>query len=298
MRTADKGACIYAVDACVHMGFPNWIPADFRGRGLALYPNGVSANSGHFVCGLCAQNVLLTAPGANTRHFRHDSASPNKECDERQASFDPTYGRQRLQFFNSHAMPLRIAVCGNEFVLRLGFFWPPDARAHCDKIKIVGDSSEPHEYLFERIEHAGTTYLDAGSIPSKRYQLDYIKGLYHYMLPLFSECFIRAVPSLDLWPGKRAEDFEEYTSTKRSPLRLAGFKRLGLSRLLLNRLESVLSDAKAMFDTPAEEKDMEILLGLLPLSVLTGRRNVLRETVESDISRAVKEEAARYFEEA
>lgn len=126
------------------------------------------------------------------------------------------------------------------------------------------------------------------------------KGLYHYMLPLFSECFIQAAPSLDLWPGKRAEGFEEYASAKRSPLRLAGFKRLGFSRLLLNRLESVLSDAKAMFDTPAKEKDMEVLLGLLPLSVLTGRRDVLRETVESEsgLSRAVKEEAARYFEEA
>lgn len=126
------------------------------------------------------------------------------------------------------------------------------------------------------------------------------KGLYHYMLPLFSECFIRAVRSLDLWPGKRAEGFVEYTSEKGIPLRLAGLKRLGLSRLLLNRLEAVLSDAKAMFDTPVKEKDMEVLLGLLPLSVLTGRRDVLRETVESEsgISRAVKEEAARYFEEA
>lgn len=126
------------------------------------------------------------------------------------------------------------------------------------------------------------------------------KGLYHYMLPLFSECFIQAVPSLDLWPGKRAEGFKEYASEKGIPLRLAGFKRLGLSRLLLNRLESVLSDAKAMLDTPAKEKDMEVLLGLLPLSVLTGRRDVLRETVESEsgISRAVKEETARYFEEA
>ena len=126
------------------------------------------------------------------------------------------------------------------------------------------------------------------------------KGLYHYMLPLFSECFIRAAPSLDLWSGKRAEGFEEYASETLIPFRLAGFKRLGLSRLLLNRLEAVLSDAKVMFDTPAKEKDMEVLLGLLPLSVLTGRRDVLRETVESEsgLSRAVKEEAARYFEEA
>ena len=56
-----------------------------------MYPYGASARSGHFVCELCAQNVLLTAPGMNVQHFRHDPASPNKECDERQASFDPNF---------------------------------------------------------------------------------------------------------------------------------------------------------------------------------------------------------------
>ena len=66
-----------------------------------MYPNGASAKSGYFVCELCAQNVLLTAPGVNVRHFRHDPSSPNKECDERQAHFDPLYGR-RLRNLNSH----------------------------------------------------------------------------------------------------------------------------------------------------------------------------------------------------
>ena len=74
-----------------------------------MYPNGASAKSGYFVCELCAQNVLLTAPGVNVRHFRHDPSSPNKECDERQAHFDPLYGR-RLRSLNSHLMPLRITV--------------------------------------------------------------------------------------------------------------------------------------------------------------------------------------------
>lgn len=43
-----------------------------------MYPNGASAKSGYFVCELCAQNVLLTAPGVNVRHFRHDPSSPIK----------------------------------------------------------------------------------------------------------------------------------------------------------------------------------------------------------------------------
>lgn len=82
-----------------------------------MYPNGASAKSGYFVCELCAQNVLLTAPGVNVRHFRHDPSSPNKECDERQAHFDPLYGR-RLRNLNSHLMPLRITVAKESFAYK------------------------------------------------------------------------------------------------------------------------------------------------------------------------------------
>lgn len=138
-----------------------------------LYPYGVSANSGHFVCELCAQNVLLTAPGVNSRHFRHDPASPNKECDERQASFDPTYGRF-LKSLNSHTMPLRIAVRGTTFTLQLGFFWPSDPTAYCEKVKILDDLGQKYEYSF--IERIGTSYLDVGTVPSKNYWLHYINA--------------------------------------------------------------------------------------------------------------------------
>lgn len=140
-----------------------------------MYPYGASARSGHFVCELCAQNVLLTVPGMNVQHFRHDPASPNKECDERQASFDPNYGRS-LRALNSHIMPLRLVVTGSIFSLQLGFFYPPDNKAHCDKIKIAGDSHQVYEYSFERIERIGTTYLSVGSIPSQIYCVEYINA--------------------------------------------------------------------------------------------------------------------------
>ena len=126
----------------------------------ALHPYGVSARSGYFVCELCAQNVLLTAPGANVQHFRHDPSSPNKECDERQSSFDPTYGRF-LHGLSSHIMPLHIQMAGTKFILQLGFFSPPDSKARCEKIKIATDSHQVFEYSFERIARIGTTYLDA-----------------------------------------------------------------------------------------------------------------------------------------
>lgn len=137
-----------------------------------LHPYGASAGSGHFICELCAQNVLLTAPGAYIQHFRHDPSSPNKECDERQAYFDPTYGRA-LKSLNSHVMPLRITVVGKEFSFQLGFFNPPDINAYCSKIKILGDSHQKYEYSFDRIEAIGTTYLNVGDIPSQNYWLEY-----------------------------------------------------------------------------------------------------------------------------
>lgn len=138
-----------------------------------LHPYGASAGSGHFICELCAQNVLLTAPGAYIQHFRHDPSSPNKECDERQAYFDPTYGRA-LKSLSSHVMPLRIAVTGKQFTFQLGFFNPPDGNAYCHKIKILGDSHQKYEYSFDRIEEIGTTYLNVGGIPSQNYWLEFV----------------------------------------------------------------------------------------------------------------------------
>lgn len=125
------------------------------------------------------------------------------------------------------------------------------------------------------------------------------KGLYNYMLPFFSECFVGAIPALDPWPGKRIENFKPYAPQKQLPLCISAFKRLGLSKLITNQLERVLSDAKAILDNPVKNKDMEILFGLLPFSVLTGRTDILKEAIETEngISSSVKAEVSRYIEE-
>ncbi len=138
---------------------------------VEMYPYGVSAASGHFVCELCAQNVLLTAHGINAQHFRHDPSSPNKECDERQASFDPTYGRS-IRSMNSHTTPLRIVLRNGGFELQLGFFYPPVNHARCDSIIISCDGGK-YRYSFDRIEREKTTYLSVGSIPSNKYEIEF-----------------------------------------------------------------------------------------------------------------------------
>ncbi len=125
------------------------------------------------------------------------------------------------------------------------------------------------------------------------------KGLYNYMLPVLSECFIGSLPALETWPSKRAEKFQPYVSEEKQSLRISVFKRLGLSKLLLGQLTRVLSDAKCILENPAKDKDLELLFGVLPLCVLTGRLDVLKDVIEgeSGISSSVKAEVARYIEE-
>lgn len=125
------------------------------------------------------------------------------------------------------------------------------------------------------------------------------KGLYNYMLPILSECFVGAIPALEPWPGKRSDNFQAYTSKKKLPLRIAAFKRLGLSKMLLNQLELILSDAKAILGNPSKEKDLELLFGLLPICVLTGKVDILKDVLESEgnLSNSVRAEVERYIEE-
>lgn len=165
-----------------------------------MHPYGVSARGGPFVCQLCAANVLFTAPGAYVQHFRHDPNAPNKECDDRQESFDPTYGRH-LRALNSYTIPLRITVKDASFTLDLGFFRPPNQKAHCDKIRIIQDNRQFHEYNFERIGLLGTTYLGVDAVPSKTYKIEYINA--NIELKTFWPSTVSGVPSSGAFFEKR-----------------------------------------------------------------------------------------------
>ena len=66
----------------------------------------------------------------------------------------------------------------------------------------------------------------------------------------------------------------------------------------MNRLTKVLSDAKAIINDTTKDKDLELLFGLLPLAVLTGKSEVLKEIVEKDngFSRLAKNTTEQYYE--
>jgi hypothetical protein len=142
------------------------------------YPYTVSADTGVFVCELCAQNVGFSKARADTgsRYFFHSSAEENKDCEDRQIQIFNS-ASQRLTSLSSHTMPFRIAVNGSTFTLQLGFFYPPDHKAYCDRIKIANnDTHQTFEYSFERIERIGTTYLNVGTVPSRKYGIDYVNA--------------------------------------------------------------------------------------------------------------------------
>ena len=137
----------------------------------SMYPYTVAANRGIFVCSLCAQNVGLTAPGANVRHFRHTSAAQKKECEDRAQA----YARASTGY-NCHPMPLRIKVAHGSYLLELGFFHAPSfatSGPRCQKIIITDDNKQQHIYSFERLSLEGVTYLNVGNIPSTEYHLSY-----------------------------------------------------------------------------------------------------------------------------
>ena len=125
------------------------------------------------------------------------------------------------------------------------------------------------------------------------------KGLYNYMIPVLSECFVGSIRALDLWPGKRSDNFQAFVSKKKQTVRLGAIKRLGVSKLVLTQLEQVLSDTKEILDNSAKDRDVEFLFGLLPLCVLTGKTDILKDAVETEggFSGTVRAEAARYIEE-
>lgn len=125
------------------------------------------------------------------------------------------------------------------------------------------------------------------------------KSLYNYMIPVLSECFVGSIRALDLWPGKRADSFQAFVSKKKQPVRLGAIKRLGVSKLLLAQLERVLSDTKEILDNTTKDRDVEFLFGLLPLCVLTGKIDILKDAIETEgsLSGTVRAEAARYIEE-
>lgn len=124
------------------------------------------------------------------------------------------------------------------------------------------------------------------------------RSLYHYAYPVFTECFVDQLPSVEnMVAGQITGEYAEFQPDSYYRAKIGPIKKLGMSRLVINRLEKVLADAKCM--ATVSDSSMEYLFGMLPMCVLSGRQDTLSELLDSEknMTTEVKTELRRYIEE-
>lgn len=124
------------------------------------------------------------------------------------------------------------------------------------------------------------------------------RSLYHYAYPVFTECFVDQLPSVEnMDAGQKTVEYDEFKPDPKYRAKMGPVKKLGLSRLMLNRLEKILADAKCIGSI--SDTSMECLFGMLPMCVLSGKQEALTELLDSEknIKSEVRAELQRYVEE-
>lgn len=123
------------------------------------------------------------------------------------------------------------------------------------------------------------------------------KGVFNYGLPVLTECFIENPPyDLEYLPGKRKEEFSEYVNVEAKPNDISFLNGLKLNRIVSNRLNILLSTIKMLLSSHGgskikQEKDIDILLGVVPLAVLTNNTQMISKENQlfEELSDEVKE---------
>lgn len=125
------------------------------------------------------------------------------------------------------------------------------------------------------------------------------KGLFNYMIPVFSECFVSTYDKRRIIPGIRKKDFDAFSMNEEKPFLISSISKLGLSKKQQNGMKKTLSCAKKILGDPNKEKDLEVLFCVLPFSVLFGRKDILKEIIdlENGISNSVKAEVSRFIDD-
>lgn len=94
------------------------------------------------------------------------------------------------------------------------------------------------------------------------------KGLFSYVLPVFTELIADSLPSGDYAGAKKADNFDNYTPAKTKPLHDTLLTSMGLGLFARSSLHAVLSDFHAMH---SESFDNDCLFVLFPYAYITGR---------------------------
>lgn len=123
------------------------------------------------------------------------------------------------------------------------------------------------------------------------------KSLWDYVYPVFTECFVDQMPKQDqMIGGQKKQGYNIFRPNNQYRVKVNRFKQFRMHPLLANRLQRVLADAKYMANLT--DASMEYLFGLLPLTILSGKWEVLTELIENEknLSPSVQTEIERHIE--
>lgn len=124
------------------------------------------------------------------------------------------------------------------------------------------------------------------------------RSLWNYVYPVFTECFVEKLPSVEkMIAGKAQEYYGEFQSDEQYRVKTEKFKKFGINNFLTNRLNQILQDTKCMSNS--NSADIEYLFGLLPISILYEKREILGEMLEYErnLTKNIQDEIQRYIEE-
>lgn len=144
-----------------------------------LHPGGsVSASSGLFMCRLCGQYVSFTKEGNKKRHFRHNRAEQDKECDDR-TFFDATSSAIVEAPIKS---VFRVKYSSDGFGFEIGLIQPPNIERITCSLKIQASNSAVGSFVFNASRwQDGITYFYVGDTPSQYYTIEtigkYVEGI-------------------------------------------------------------------------------------------------------------------------
>ncbi len=139
-----------------------------------LFWHTVSSSEHIFRCGLCGDWVTLTSGPERERHFRHDSASKTKDCEERsEISGGVSSFSHRLPVPKRKHVKIDVSKLSSKSInLSLGLGGIPiDIRNALSEVSLIVESSQGDKKRFnldERLSEEGVTYFP--SIPiAERY---------------------------------------------------------------------------------------------------------------------------------
>lgn len=148
-------------------------------KAAELYIYTVSAKSKFFICGICGQGVTLTAGEKKIRHFRHDQAAQNKECEDRSQAYGYSQSANRLPA-RIQALPLRLIRESGHWRLELGLLALQETalKKYGQKLLcILNSQRKTYNYnLIERLYPNLLTWVNAGDQPSEYFQLSFSDG--------------------------------------------------------------------------------------------------------------------------